>query len=128
MSIPSSKTINIPDFQTGSELIERVPLSNPIEAIRELDQILESLLGAAPGHSDFFRLLELVWPPVTFRQFGYCKTLLAQASHGEGDRVLACSSPCRLNRGLCQNRIHEGMDTRHHQIHCDVAGSNRFCD
>jgi hypothetical protein len=66
MSTPPSKAIDIPDFQTGSTLIEHIPLANPTEAVRELDQILESLLDVPPEHSDFFRLLEQMWPAVTF--------------------------------------------------------------
>ncbi|MDR2614685.1 MAG: hypothetical protein LBC91_05115 [Candidatus Accumulibacter sp.] len=66
MSNSPSKVIDIPDFQTGSELVGRIQLANPAEAILDLDRILDSLLDTPPGAVDFFRLLELLWPPVTF--------------------------------------------------------------
>ena len=66
MSTPPSQVVDIPDFQTGSKLVAQIPLSNPAEAIHDLDRIFDSLLGAPPEHMDFFHLLELMWPPVTF--------------------------------------------------------------
>ena len=48
MSTPPSQVVDIPDFQTGSKLVAQIPLSNPAEAIHDLDRIFDSLLGAPP--------------------------------------------------------------------------------
>ncbi|GHU05107.1 hypothetical protein FACS1894158_06910 [Betaproteobacteria bacterium] len=63
MNISSAAT-KITDFKTGSEIIARVPLSNPAAAIHELDRILDSLLSSPPDEQTFFRLLEEIRRPV----------------------------------------------------------------
>jgi hypothetical protein len=59
-------TINIPDYKTGSEIIARVPLTNPSAASQEFEQILDSLSARAPDRDTYFRLLEHICVPVVF--------------------------------------------------------------
>lgn len=66
MSAFSPMAISFPDFQTGSEIIARIPLANPPAAFQDLDRILDGLLAAPPDHETYFRLLEHVRLPVTF--------------------------------------------------------------
>ena len=66
MSTSPTTVTSIPDFQTGSEIVARMPLANPPAAIHDLDRILDSLLAAPPDHETYFRLLEHVRLPVTF--------------------------------------------------------------
>ncbi|MDR2788227.1 MAG: hypothetical protein LBD06_07685 [Candidatus Accumulibacter sp.] len=65
MSASQPETIRIPDFQSGSEIIGRIPLNDPAAAIHDIDRIFDSLLAAPPEHSVFFQLLELIRSPVT---------------------------------------------------------------
>jgi hypothetical protein len=60
----SLSVINIPDFKTGSEIIARIPISNPAVAIQDLDRFLDSLFASSPDTQTFFRLLEQMQRPV----------------------------------------------------------------
>ena len=48
----------IPDLQTGSEIIARLPLTNPSQASVDLNGFLDSLLAIPPDAETYFRLLE----------------------------------------------------------------------
>jgi hypothetical protein len=61
---PSPRTANISDLKTGMEIVDRLPLSDPSAAIRNLARILDDLLAAPPEHQTFFRLLEHMLPPI----------------------------------------------------------------
>ena len=60
----ASSPLIIPDYQTGSALIARIPLANPSAAIHELDRILDSLFSAPPDQQTYFRVLEYARPPI----------------------------------------------------------------
>jgi hypothetical protein len=66
MSTSSPKAIHIPDFQTGSEIIDGIPLADPSAATREFERIFDSLLVAPPDHRTYFQLLEHMRLPITF--------------------------------------------------------------
>ncbi|MDR3300785.1 MAG: hypothetical protein LBU43_12540 [Candidatus Accumulibacter sp.] len=66
MNTSLPKITQIPDFQTGSELIDGVPLADPIAATNEINLILDSLLAATLEHQVYFELLERLCLPITF--------------------------------------------------------------
>ena len=66
MSSSTPVLFSIPDFQSGSEMIARIPLANPQLAILELNRILDSLLAAPPRLQAYFQILEQARLPVSF--------------------------------------------------------------
>lgn len=66
MNASSPVTFAIPDFQTGSDIIARLPLANPAQAALDLERLLDSLLGAPPDGDTYFRLLEHARLPIAF--------------------------------------------------------------
>ena len=66
MNTPVPIIFSIPDFQTGSEIVSRIPLANPQQAIGDLVRFLDSLLASPPDIPTYFRLLEHARLPVTF--------------------------------------------------------------
>jgi hypothetical protein len=66
MSTSPSKAIHISDFQTGSEIIDGIPLADPIAAAHEINQILDGLLVASLDHQAYFELLEQMCLPITY--------------------------------------------------------------
>ena len=66
MNTPTPIIFSIPDFQTGSEIVSRIPLANPQQAIGDLVRFLDSLLASPPDIPTYFRLLEHARLPVTF--------------------------------------------------------------
>lgn len=56
----------IPDLSTGSEIISRIPLANPEQAITDLGRFLDSLLAAPPDDQAYFMLLERARVPIAF--------------------------------------------------------------
>ena len=59
-------TFAIPDFQTGSDIIARLPLANPAQAALDLERLLDSLMAMPPESETYFRLLEHARLPITF--------------------------------------------------------------
>jgi len=59
-------TFAIPDFQTGSEIIARLPLANPAQAALDLERLLDSLMAMPPESETYFRLLEHARLPIAF--------------------------------------------------------------
>lgn len=66
MSTPAPIMFSIPDFQTGSGIISRIPLANPQLAVYDLNRVLDSLLASPPDVQTYFRILEHARLPVTF--------------------------------------------------------------
>lgn len=58
MSSPTPLRFGIPDLQTGCEILSRIPLANPLQAIDEISAFFDSLLNALPDSADYFLLLE----------------------------------------------------------------------
>lgn len=55
----------IADFQTGCEIIARIPLANPEQAERDLNRVLDSLIAQPPESTTYFQLLENVRLPIS---------------------------------------------------------------
>jgi len=66
MSVPTPIMFSIPDFQTGSGIVSRIPLANPPLAVNDLNRFLDSLLAAPPDVQTYFQLLEHARLPITF--------------------------------------------------------------
>ena len=66
MNAVTNITFAIPDFQTGSEIIARLPLANPAQAALDLERLLDSLLAMPPDGETYFRLLEHTRLPISF--------------------------------------------------------------
>lgn len=56
----------IRDLQTGSDIISRISLANPIEARADLERVLDSLQATPPDADTYFRLLEHARVSVSF--------------------------------------------------------------
>lgn len=59
-------TFAIHDFQTGSEILSRISLANPLQAEVDLARFLDCLLETPPDSETYFRLLEHARLPITF--------------------------------------------------------------
>ena len=66
MNTVSPAEFAIRDFQTGSAIVARLPLTNPPQAARDLDRFLDILLAAPPDGDTYFRLLEHLRLPISF--------------------------------------------------------------
>lgn len=66
MNAFSPVTFAIPDFQTGSDIIARLPLANPAQAAIDLERLLDSLLAMPPDGETYFHLLEHARLPIAF--------------------------------------------------------------
>ncbi|MEO8409230.1 MAG: hypothetical protein ABI478_01555 [Propionivibrio sp.] len=59
-------TFDIPDLETGFELIARWPLANPLQAQIDISRFLDSLRATPPDGETYFRLLEHARLPISF--------------------------------------------------------------
>ena len=66
MNAVTNITFAIPDFQTGSEIIARLPMANPAQAANDLVRLLDSLVAIPPDSETYFRLLEHARLPIAF--------------------------------------------------------------
>ena len=57
---------SIPDLPTGNEILARIQLANPQQAVDEISVFLDSLLHLPPSAEDYFLLLENARKPVAF--------------------------------------------------------------
>ena len=57
---------SIPDLPTGNEILARIQLTNPQQAVDEISVFLDSLLHLPPSAEDYFSLLENARKPVAF--------------------------------------------------------------
>jgi cyclic-di-GMP-binding protein len=56
----------IPDLMSGLQILARLPLTNPPQAEREINRVLDSLLQAPPPAADYLSLLEQCRVPLAF--------------------------------------------------------------
>ena len=66
MNAVTNITFAIPDFQTGSDIIARLPMANPAQAANDLERLLDSLVTMPPDSETYFRLLEHARLPIAF--------------------------------------------------------------
>lgn len=66
MTQPANTFFSVRDFQTGSDIIARIPLANPQQANADIHRLLDSLLATPPDNESYFRLLEQLRLPVAF--------------------------------------------------------------
>ncbi|WP_153111763.1 hypothetical protein [Propionivibrio limicola] len=81
MDIPYTDPVTllpIPDFQTGCDIVARLPLVNPPQAANDLVRLLDSLQAFPPDGESYLKLLEQMRLPAAFVTGELAKRYLAK--------------------------------------------------